>query len=387
MRKITLLVISLFLALMLFSCQNQSNDNPETTGPETEKAPITETTAPETTEKTPPSTTVPETSPNNTTGSQETEAPKKSEASPDPINYTTYVYTAQGFLPVSHIENEQQIISGGKGMSELYNLLPKSETLSEIDTSSMYTNNNVPNNYCYNSHETIMNKIMSNGDWDFFPTKVQYKKYSLKNQPDRTDWKQYFQKKLDEISPNTPIIFEEAYFFDWDKNGTQYVIVNIGNAFEKAISTDFFEGYSLPDKPTPPPSDQTVFYQMSAIFIYQENQMYVYDLLNRVRTSSSLGDIAPYVPPQTNENNYSLDYYTVQYDSENNIIICPVYANHITWESFHTYTYNYTYLLCDIDGNGKSELIIHWPVHYGRLEVFQSNDSKIEKVATISTIS
>ncbi len=66
MKKTILLVISLFLALLLFSCQNQSDDNPETTGPETEKAPITETTAPETTEKTPPST-------NNTSGSQETD--------------------------------------------------------------------------------------------------------------------------------------------------------------------------------------------------------------------------------------------------------------------------------------------------------------------------
>ena len=73
MKKIILLVISLFLVLLLFSCQNQSNDNPETTGPETEKTPITETTAPETTEKTPPSTTAPETSSNNSADSQETD--------------------------------------------------------------------------------------------------------------------------------------------------------------------------------------------------------------------------------------------------------------------------------------------------------------------------
>lgn len=299
---------------------------------------------------------------------------------------TTYVYTAQGFLPISYVCNGKQLISEGLSLRELYNILPSAETLPKIEASQLYINNNLPERCCYNSHEVVMNTIASDGNWDFFPIKVRYEKYTLNNQPNRPEWTEYFKKKINQVSPDTPVIFEEAYFFDWNGDGTQSVIVNAGNTFEKALSDDFFKGRDLPTAPTPPPSDITAFYQLSAIFTYQKNGTVTYDLLNNICSVTESLSTGVYIPPQDSEDLYSLDYYSVQKDRNGNLMICPFYADHITWESIHQYAYNYAYLLSDIDGDGKSELIVHWPVHYGFLRILQSNGGKIEEFATICTL-
>lgn len=302
------------------------------------------------------------------------------------VDSVTYVHTSQGFLAASYIENGKQLISGELRYSDISTQFPSPELLSNIDTSKMYIDGAIPKYLGYNSHKPIMNLLASNGDWDFFPTKVGYEKYSLRNQPSRKEWTDYFRKKLDEISPNIPIVFEEAFFFDWKGDGTQSVIVNIGNTFEKAISTDFFEGYNLSISPTPPPTDQTVFYQMSAIFTYEKNEIHTFDLLNSFNTYLSETPNVLYVPPKDTDNPYSLDYYTIQYDEKNQFTVYPVYANHIAWESFHTCVYNNTYLLCDVDGNGKSELIVHRPIHYAGLQIFQFDNGEIRNLVTVSTL-
>ena len=296
---------------------------------------------------------------------------------------TTYIYTAQGFLPLSHIYDGTQLFSGEIRLAENTSPLPSPESLSKIDTSNMYIGNTVPKYYCYNSYEPVMHTLASNGNWDFFPTKVKYEKYSLATQPDRDEWIAYFQKQLDKVSANAPIIFKEAYFFKPDKQGTQVIIVNAGNTFEADVDTEFFEGYDKPSNPISPPYNVTAWYQMSAIFIYQNEQVSTYELLNQIRPVSETADENPYIPL---DDSYMLNYYSIQKADNNSLMIYPIYANHITWESMHQYTFNYTYVLADINGDHISELIVHWPIHYGFLQILQINNGDIEKIANITTL-
>lgn len=59
-----------------------------------------------------------------------------------------------------------------------------------------------------------MNTIATNGNWDLFPIKIRYEKYHAENQPNRQEWVDYFRDKLNEVSPNIPLVFTEAWFFD-----------------------------------------------------------------------------------------------------------------------------------------------------------------------------
>ncbi len=295
---------------------------------------------------------------------------------------STYIYTGGGFLPISYITDGNQHFSGEISLLNNWPQMPDPESLPKIDTSDMYIGDSVAEYLCYNSHEAVMNVLASNGDWDFFPTKVRYEKYSLTNQPDCDEWTAYFQKQLDEVSANAPIIFTQACFFEIAEQGTKVAIVNAGNTFEVGIDTDFFSGYDMPTDPMSPPFDTTARYQMSAIFIYQDEQVTTYELLNNIELVSESEGENEYAPL---DKWHSLDYYSVQKTGDE-LTIYPIYASHVTWQSMHQYTFNYTYVLSDIDGDGTSELIVHWPVHYGFLQILRIDNGKVEIVATISTL-
>ena len=311
-------------------------------------------------------------SPNSTTDQSKTALPDS----------TTYIYTAQGFLPLSHIYNGNQLFSGEIRLAENTSQLPTPESLQKIETSGMYVDA-VPQYHSYNSYEPVMHTLASNGDWNFFPQQVKYEEYSLATQPDRDDWEAYFQKKLDDASANSPIVFQEAYFFESDKQDTQIVIVNAGNTFETAVSTEFFEGYSKPSSPISQPLDKTAWYQLSTIFIYQNEQVSTYDLLSQIYPVSESVDGNPYT---SLDDSYTLNYYSIQKDDNDNFMIYPIYASHITWESIHPYTCNYTYVLADVNGDNISELIVHWPVHHGFLQILQIDGDHVKKMATITTL-
>ena len=192
----------------------------------------------------------------------------------------TYVNTASGDAMLSCIFIGRQRITGYAVPGKYTEIFPSFEYLPKIDASKMYIDGNIPvySSYAY-SEDNPMSIIASNGEWDFFPTKVRYEKYTINNQPDRPEWTGYFRKKIDEVSPDTPVIIEGAFFFDWNGDGTQTVIVNAGNMFEAADSTGFMKDCSVPTTPLPPPSDKTAYYQMAAIFTYKQDKTEIYELL------------------------------------------------------------------------------------------------------------
>lgn len=304
----------------------------------------------------------------------------------NPNDYATYVYFGNYLFPISYIKNGVQTVIGGTSVYKILDLIPSEYLLNEISVSPMFEDGNIPKIFQYDGVNNFsVNSIRTNADWDMFPTKVRYEKYTLNNQPNNAEWTEYFQNKLNEICPNIPLVFEEAYFLNCDENGTQTVIVNIGNTFNKQVVSELFEGYTIPDSPTPPPSSETVFYQMSAIFIYKDNEVYTYELLNHVCKSSEYS--APkYIPPQEEGQPYNLDYYSVQLNEQNQFIICPLYANHVTWESFNRFLSNNVYLICDIDGDGESEIVVSRFIKYPYVRIYKLNGQKIEDYATISTI-
>jgi len=304
----------------------------------------------------------------------------------NPNDYATYVAFGNYRFPISFIKNGVQTIIGGTSIYKIRDLVPSEYLLNEISVSPMFEDGIIPKLFQYDSvNNFIVNSIRTNADWDMFPTKVRYEKYTLNNQPNNAEWTEYFQNKLDEICPNIPLVFEEAYFLNCDENGTQAVIVNIGNTFNKPVVSELFEGYTIPDSPTPPPSSETVFYQMSAILIYKDNEVYTYELLNEVRKASE-SSAPKYIPPQEEGQPYNLDYYSVQLNEQNQFMLCPLYANHVTWESFNRFLSNNVYLICDIDGDDESEIVVSQLIKSPSVHIYKLNGQKIQDYATISQI-
>ena len=73
----------------------------------------------------------------------------------------------------------------------------------------------------------MLGPIASNGTWDFFPDKATYQTYSFDNQPNESDWIEYFKERLSASNYDGPIIIQESVTFQWD--GIESAIVIASN--------------------------------------------------------------------------------------------------------------------------------------------------------------
>ena len=110
MKKITLLVLSLLLALLLFGCENQTDNPSETESPETTGEKLVETTAPDITDD----------NSAETTGKFESETPKaETETKPSETEppIVKPIEPKPGFLPFSSEPKNFLFCSGAGGWS------------------------------------------------------------------------------------------------------------------------------------------------------------------------------------------------------------------------------------------------------------------------------
>ena len=145
MKKITVIILALMLTLSLTAC----NANPS--GGES------------------------------SSGESSNASPETSSFSVQNDGLITYVNIG-AYAPVSYIKDGKQLLTGEVGAwhGPIENWIkgaPKADTLKKISTEEMYSAGS-------KERQNMMDFIASNGDWEFFPVKVRYEKYTLENQPD-----------------------------------------------------------------------------------------------------------------------------------------------------------------------------------------------------------
>jgi|GEM_PF-909840 len=309
---------------------------------------------------------------------------------PAPEVAITWVNNSDTYYPVSYRVDGAEQLSGHSDYYGWYDWIlekldlvrdaPQPEVLTVVDTATMYADGTVPELHSYQAH--LLSTVVSNGEWEFFPAKVRYEAYTLENQPQQPEWTAYFSKLLAEESPQTPIIFEGAWFFDWLGDGGESAVVSVNNTV--------WHGADLKESviPNPPPVDGTVLYEFAALFPQGGEPVLLGDVWTYPLTLEPLDDDhasadESYRPPAAAAAEfeyYGCYYSAIQWDGADGLMVCPVYEYNQGWEIFKT-----AVLVCDIDGDGAAELLTQQSVVYAPIQVFKLIDGTVQEVFSINT--
>ena len=221
--------------------------------------------------------------------------------------------------------------------------------------------------------------ISSNGVWDFFPVNIRYENYTLDTQPDQAEWSAYF-RSIGSIPEDIPVIFTDAWFFDWSNNGVDWVFVAASNVIDHNPPKE-----NAP--PNPPPPGDVGYYILSALFVEGKTPM-LSDALCWAISSEPLNEntYAAYLPSIDGAGPaYVVDYSLIQFDSQGEFIECPVY-NSVNQLAYQENGNGKGYvLLCDIDGDGMAELLYYLRNIYSPIRVYKLLDGEPTEVFRIGT--
>lgn len=261
-----------------------------------------------------------------------------------PENHITYIYYS---IPISYMKQNVQILSGDGGwyndVNEIVKNAPSADNLKKYYIADMYSDvANIPTIDEY--PELTDGFICSNGNWDFFPNKVRYEEYTFGNQPNKPEWDKYFMSRIKEKTDETPLIYVNAWFFDWNRDGIEDAFVNASNTL-----------YSKEDNtPNPPSSDKTVTYTISVLFLSGnepfETSGYISNYISKKPLEKDDDGIVSYNQSKKILGEHFIS--AIQYDSKRYLIICPIFNS----GEYGRYEED-EMILCDIDGDGKSEFI------------------------------
>ncbi len=301
----------------------------------------------------------------------------------------TYVNHGSEYLPVSYVVGGEQQLAGYEGewhewkdaVNELVKDAPAAQALNQTDNSGMYLD--APPQYADDYRSDIFSRIAATGSRELFPVKVRYRRFAAGDQPDRADWVDHFGAKLRAVSTETPLLFTEAWFFDWDGDGTEETaLVNAGNILRN-------EGDEQAATPAnPPPSDNTAYYEMSALFVNGREPVMIGngDFLCGAPAKEPVDDpdhiSVSYLPPADGSEGvfYENPYSLVQFDTDGSLMNCPVYTVGETVDNSSAMV-----LVCDIDGDGAAELLTHRPIIYAPVVVYKLIDGAAVEVFRLGT--
>lgn len=281
------------------------------------------------------------------------------------------------YLPVSYVkggiqtlteENWQKTFAGTESMymtsgdfEKMMRDAPTTGDISKIDADAMYA----PGSDRRES-DGRMDSISSNGAWDFFPAKVAYEKYTLESQPKRAEWSEYFKGEIErptysngslsaEIPLAAPVVITESWVFEWD--GVEAALVTASNAI---LSGEY--GGDAGAAPNPPPGENTIVYTISALFVGDRPPVLLHERYSPLNSA--------YFPLNAVTFTYSQYMSAVQASENGELMLCPIFSYDVAGDtSDYILSFKPDYMICDIDGDGKAELI-QYNHNYGFSSLF-----------------
>lgn len=279
-------------------------------------------------------------------------SPDQNHKNQEILNSITYIGIDGAFFPISYIDNGVQLLSGNVGPYSAFaeNMLketPSADSLNKIDLPDIDTD------------AAGLGPIASNGTWAFFPDEATYQTYSSDNQPNQSDWIEYFKERLSASNYDGPIIIQESVTFQWDGMETAIVtasnvIISGGNG-DSWANQDVYQTAMLPENSTPS------IYIISALFTQGNAPIELFDLYCEIpkgqEESASMG--ISYVPWNKDYGQYMQFISAVQYDGSGNATEFPIFNNMNGELTIRDFQYMPRYLISDIDGDTKSEVVIN----------------------------
>lgn len=214
----------------------------------------------------------------------------------------------------------------------------------------------------YSTLDGVIDWIAIGGDWQPFPCKVRYERYTLENQPQNEVWTEHFAGMLTEDISHTPVVITEAWFFDLDGDGRKEAFVNAGNA----IPTETDAGAN------PPPAEKTGLYSFSTLFSESLGTVDLNSDSWPVEHNFSEEAIhASYTEP-INEKYFENFVAAIQYGGNGEYIKSPIFNKGEYGPPPRSYP-----IVADIDGDGQAELLRFRTQIYGPLNVYGLQEGEL----------
>lgn len=198
--------------------------------------------------------------------------------------------------------------------------------------------------------------VVSNGDWNLFPDRAVRTTYSLDNQPQRPDWTAYFARRLAEKETESPVIIREVLTFPWD--GRQAELVTASNVFITATEQKE-QGVAV----TPavraaahlPAENSRGIYRCTALFLEGDD--------NPIEIADCWTETIPWCQwmayPEKPEDAELVSFLSAVETGENGKLgVYPVFCDREAERELRQWSYVPRLLLCDVDGDRESELIV-----------------------------
>lgn len=265
-------------------------------------------------------------------------------------DYVVYITDDQSHILISYIRNGLQLLEGewGPGSQPLDIFLenvPSPDSLITVALPHFYDD----------IKSYTLGPIVTNGEWNFFPSEIVHTSYDMVNQPTQPAWIDYFKQSLDFRGFDGPIIISESYSFSW--NGVDADLVVATNVLPTDNNDNLLSEY-LSSASTLSNSRPGI-YILSALFVQGNEPLELFseyaDIYSRNEEMPGTG--SSYIADDVG-GSYSKHFISsIQYNESMSPSIFPIYCDHSGELNLRIFQYRPQYLICDIDGDAQIEVI------------------------------
>ena len=264
----------------------------------------------------------------------------------------TYIHVWGGDELVSCLIDGRQILPENvqpdysEEYSDLCFRVPRVEQTAQYDAGE--------NTSASNGRSAAMTPVSTNGGWELFPDKAVRETYTIDRQPDRPDWTDYFSRKLAASGWDCPVLIREVLTFSW--GGRQAEIVTGSNVLITATDEDEHwwgedvTGEMLAAAQLPAKRSRSV-YRCSVLFLEGAEPM----------------ELETYYGEEIPEDGWlgrsDLDlglltfFSAAEYRPDGGVDTYRVFCDDSTELNLRYWGYAPRFLICDLDGDGRSELV------------------------------
>lgn len=278
----------------------------------------------------------------------------------DAVTYVKFSNMTEA-VPVSYVKNGEQLLAGdGKTPVYAHRLvdtigkdapLVKDLVRQEEADETVYGKGKQPDVSCV---------VTTSGDWELFTDQLDYQVYSMQNQPSNGAWNRYFKKLLKKQSVDSPVVIKESYTFAWE--GVKTDIVTASNVVLSG-EADVKKASGEEKKRTMPSNQHAAVYTISALFRDGKAVCPIFSDIQPVSGGMTAfdrsGDGIAFYPPSEKGTMYQDDVLSVQFGEKNQWKKFRCFFNMNGEGTMRQYRYFPKYLVCDLDGDGCSELVAY----------------------------